>query len=249
MWKNNIEKMKRFLSLILIAAVFTSCQEDVRSNTPGFQGLKDDIFWRANDTRAYISVDGKLSIEALTEYEQVTLSTASANEGIYILGTTNTNNAATYSSSFNGIDLEYATMAVPGPVSNITIADSGTGYTSTPSGTSVATTGGSGSGMTVKVVANAGGNVITATVASRGNGYVAGDLVIVSGGNLNCKLRVSNVQNSNGEVEITEYDNVNMTVTGKFKFNAANANNSPFGGPILNFQYGEFYQIPIYPSL
>jgi hypothetical protein len=60
---------------------------------------------------------------------------------------------------------------------------------------------------------------------------------------------VTNVQNSNGEIQITEYDNVNFTVSGKFKFNAANANNSPFGGPILNFQYGEFYKIPIFPSI
>ena len=40
-----------------------------------------------------------------------------------------------------------------------------------------------------------------------------------------------------------------MTVTGKFKFNAVNSNNSPFAQNILNFQYGEFYKIPIYPAL
>jgi hypothetical protein len=57
------------------------------------------------------------------------------------------------------------------------------------------------------------------------------------------------VQNSNGEIKITEYDNVNMTVSGIFKFNAANTNNSPFGGSILNFQYGEFYKIPVFPSI
>lgn len=243
--------MKRFLSLIFITVLFASCQEDLKSNTPGFQGLKDDVFWRANDARAYLSSDGKLSIEALTAYEQVTLSTTSPDEGIYIFGTVNTDNAATYTSSFNGIDLEYATLTVPGPVSSVAIADSGTGYTSTPnSGAAVATTGGTGSGLTVKVTANAGGNVIDIpSFGSRGNGYVAGDLIIVSGGNLNCKLRVKNVQNSNGQVEITEFDSVNMTVTGKFKFNAVNANNSPFGGPLLNFQYGEFYKVPIFPAL
>ncbi|MDI9256458.1 DUF6252 family protein [Flavobacterium sedimenticola] len=240
--------MKRFLSLILIAIAFTSCQEDVKFNDPGLQALKDDVFWRASDTRAYLTTDGKLTIEAYTQFELLSLSTASANEGVYLLGSTNINNAASYSSEFNGVELEYATVPVPGPVSNIAIADSGTGYTTT-SGSSVATTGGSGSGLTVKVVANAGGNVTSATVVSRGNGYVAGDLVIVSGGNLNCKLRVVNVQNSNGQIEILEYDNVNMTISGKFKFNAVNTNASPFGGPILNFQYGEFYKIPIFPSI
>ena len=238
--------MKRFLPLFIIAIVFSSCQEDLKSNNPGFQGLKDDVFWRANDARAYISATGKLSIEALTQYEQITLNTSSANVGTYVLGTTNTNNSATYTSNFGEIDLQYATVAVPGPVSNITLISGGTGYSS---GTSVVTTGGAGSGLTVNIVANASGVVTSISLSSRGNAYLAGDLITVAGGNVNCKFRILNVQNSNGEIKITEYDNVNMTVSGKFKFNAANANNSPFGGPILNFQYGEFYKVPIYPSI
>ena len=238
--------MKRILALFLIAVAFSSCQEDVKFNTPGFQGLKDDVMWRANDARAYISSTGKLSIEAYTEYEQITLNTNSANIGTYILGTTNTNNSASYSSTFEAINLEYATVAVPGPASSISIVNGGTGYTS---GTSIATTGGNGSGLTVNVATNASGVVTGLTLSSRGNAYMAGDLVTVVGGNLNCKFRITNVQNSNGEIQITNFDNVNMTVSGKFKFNAANTNNSPFGGPILNFQYGEFYKVPIYPSL
>jgi Family of unknown function (DUF6252) len=238
--------MKRFLPLLLVVLAISSCQEDVKFNNPGFQGLKDDVFWRANDARAYISSTGKLTIEALTEYEQITLNTASANVGTYILGTTNINNSATYTSNFGDVELEYATVAVPGPVSSISLVSGGTGYSS---GTSVATTGGAGSGLTVNIVANSSGVVTSVNLSSRGNAYLAGDLITVAGGNVNCKFRVLNVQNSNGEIQITEYDNVNMTVSGKFKFNAANANNSPFGGPILNFQYGEFYQLPIYPSL
>jgi hypothetical protein len=238
-------KMKRFLPLFIIAIAFTSCQEDVKFNNPGFQGLKDDVFWRANDARAYISASGELTIEALTEYETMTLGTSSANEGKYILGTTTTSNFASYSSNFNDIELEYATIAVPGPVSSIALSNAGSGYTS---GSSVATTGGTGSGLTVNVIANASGIVTSLTVSSRGNAYTAGDLITVAAGNNNATFRVVNVQNSNGEIEITEYDTENFTVSGKFKFNAANANDNPFGGPILNFQYGEFYQIPIFPS-
>lgn len=239
--------MKRFLPLFIIAMAFSSCQEDVKFNNPGFQGLKDDVFWRANDARAYINpVNHKLRIEALTEYETVVLTTASYNVGTYILGTTNTLNSATYSSNFNDVALEYATIAVPGPVGTVALAAAGTGYAS---GTSVATTGGSGSGLTVNVVANASGVVTAVTLSSRGNAYVAGDLITISGGNGNAKIWVTNVQNSNGEIQITEYDELNSTVSGKFKFNAANANNSSFGGPILNFQYGEFYKIQIYPEL
>lgn len=241
-----IEKMKNFLSLFIVAVAFSSCQEDVKFNNPGFQGLKDDVFWRANDARAYVSTTGKLSIEALTEYETITLNTASSNVGTYVLGTTNVNNSATYSSNFDDIALEYATIAVPGPASSVSLVNGGTGYSS---GTSIATTGGAGSGLTVNIVANASGVVTSVAISSRGNAYLAGDLITVAGGNVNCKFRVTNVQNSNGEIKITEYDNVNFTVSGKFKFNAANSNGSPFGGPILNFQYGEFYKIPIYPSI
>jgi hypothetical protein len=238
--------MKRFLSLFIIAIAFSACQEDVKFNNPGFQGLKDDVFWRANDARAYVDATGKLSIEALTEYETVTLNTSSTNVGTYVLGTTNINNSATYSSNFDDIALEYATIAVPGPTGSVSLANGGTAYVS---GTSVTTTGGTGSGLTVNIVANGSGIVTSVTVSSRGSGYLAGDLVTVAGGNVDCKIRVTNVQNSNGEIKITEHDNVNFTVSGKFKFNAANSNGSPFGGPILNFQYGEFYKIPIYPSI
>lgn len=238
--------MKRFLPLFIIALAFSSCQEDVKFNNPGFQGQLDDVFWRADDARAYVSETGKLTIEALTAYEKITLKTSSKNPGTYILGTTNVNNSASYSSSFNDVDLEYATIAVPGPAGVVTLTNGGTGYVTAPS---VATTGGTGSGLSVNIVANASGVVTSVTVSSHGNGYVAGDLVTVAGGNVNCKVRVTNVQNSNGEIKITEYDATNLTVSGTFKFNAANSNNSPFGGPILNFQYGEFYKIPIYPSI
>jgi hypothetical protein len=236
--------MKRFLPLFLVVLAISSCQEDIKFNTPGFQGLKDDVFWRANDVRAYISTTGQLSIEALTQYEQITLNTSSANVGTYVLGTTNSTNAASYTSNFNQVELDYETIAVPGPVLSISLVSGGTGYSSQ---TSVATTGGAGSGLTVNIVANASGVVTSVNLSSRGNAYIAGDLITVAGGNVNCKFRVLNTQNSNGEIEITKYDNVNMTVTGKFKFNASNT--GAFGNPILNFQYGEFYKVPILPSL
>ena len=49
----------------------------------------------------------------------------------------------------------------------------------------------------------------------------------------------------NGEIVIEEYDAVNNTVTGTFKFNAENIYNNPLVGPTLNFQYGHFYKTPI----
>ncbi len=48
-----------------------------------------------------------------------------------------------------------------------------------------------------------------------------------------------------GQIVIEEYDAVNNTVSGTFKFNAENIYNNPLVGPVLNFQYGHFYKIPI----
>lgn len=254
-----IEKMKRFLSLIFIAIAISSCQEDVKFNDPGFQGLKDDVLWTANDARAYISSTGRLTVEAYTAFEVLTLGASSAYPGNYLLGTTNVYNFATFSSNLNDVALEYATTPISGPVYNVEIINGGTGYTSDcdlqnngqyTCDSSHNTTGGSGSGLTVAVVANAAGVVTSVVrVTARGNDYLPGDVVTVSQGNVNCTLRVLSTQNSNGQILIQEYDQVNMTVTGEFKFNATNTNNSPFANPILNFQYGKFYKIPIYPSL
>lgn len=252
--------MKRFLFLLTIGIAFSSCQENVKFNTPGFQAQKDDVFWRANDARAYVSATGKLTIEAYTAYEKVTLNANSKNIGTYIVGTTNANNSAMYHSNFNDTVIDYATLAVPGPVYSVAVINGGTGYTSDctqqlPNNEYVCTlshdtSGGTGSGLKVALVANTSGAVTAIIkVTARGNGYVPGDIVTVALGGVNCKLRVLNTQNSNGEIEITKYDNVNFTVTGKFKFSAVNVNDNPLTGPLLNFQYGEFYKIPIYPSM
>lgn len=238
--------MKRFLPLFIIALAFSSCQDDVRFSNPGLQGLKDDVFWRGNDVRAYISGTGELTIEAYQGFDLLTLGTSSANEGTYALGTINSDNFASYTSTINDEDLEYATVAVPGPVSSVNILNSGLTYVTA---TNVATTGGSGSGLIVNITANPAGQVTKVEFASRGNGYVAGDVITVAGGNLNCKLRVANVQNSNGEIEILEYDNINGTISGKFKFNATKTSTNPFGDEMLNFAHGEFYKIRIYPSI
>ncbi|TDP58722.1 DUF6252 family protein [Flavobacterium dankookense] len=237
--------MKKLLSLFIILVAFSSCEENVKFSDPGFQALQNDVFWRANDARAYLT-DGKLTIEAYTEYETVTLGTSNTNLNKFSLGTINPDNFATYSSSLDGFELEYATIPSPGPVSAITLVSGGTGY---EDASSVATTGGSGSGLSVNLTTNASGVVTNIALSSRGNAYMAGDLITVTGGNLNCRFRILNVQNSNGEIEITKFDNVKMTVSGKFKFNAVNTNNNPLGGEIMNYQQGEFYNVPIYPSL
>ncbi|WP_276976590.1 DUF6252 family protein [Flavobacterium filum] len=48
-----------------------------------------------------------------------------------------------------------------------------------------------------------------------------------------------------GQIEITEYDDVNGTVSGNFRFNAYNVLNNPIGGEILNFNQGVFYKVQV----
>ena len=156
--------MKKQLLFIFLLFAFISCTDDVKFNSPSFEGRKDNVFWRAVDSRAILTSNGSLSIEAFTRNEKVTLKTTSTLPQTYILGT-GTAIIATY-------DLREASGTV---------------------------------------------------TFSTGTGI------------------------GNGEIIIEEYDAVNKTVTGTFKFNAENIFNNPLIGPILNFQYGRFYKVPVTP--
>jgi hypothetical protein len=152
---------KQFLYLFLLFA-FISCESDVEFNNPSFEGQKDNVFWRAVDSKAILAANGSLTIEAYTRNEKVTLKTTSTTAQTYPLGTS-TSKTATY------------------------------------------------------VITDANGTITFST------GIGIGD----------------------GQIVIEEYDAVNKTVSGTFKFNAENINNNPLVGPILNFQYGVFYKVPV----
>lgn len=233
--------MKKLISLLMLLVVFTSCTEDVKFNNPAVQGLKDNVLWRANDSRATIGPNNALTIEAYTQFETLTLKTTSTNVGTYILGTTNQANEASYVLSNGDQNLEYRTLPVLGSVQNLTLTNGGTGYVAA---ISVPTTGGTGTGLKVNIEINASGVVIEVKVSSPGNGYRSGDIITISGGNGNAKCVVRN-----GEIKITEFDPTNMTISGTFMFNAQNFNNNPLGGDVLNFQEGVFYKVKILPTL
>ena len=154
---------KHFLFLIVLFSLF-SCQEDVKFNNPAFQGMKDNVFWRAVQTTARVNSGGALVIEAYTATEIVTLKTNSAAAATYFIGTTPTSTA---------------TYAVTDPLTKETITFS--------------------------------------------SGFGVG----------------------NGQIVITEYDAVEKTISGTFKFNLENTFDNPLAGPNLNFQYGVFYKIPV----
>ncbi|HLF50697.1 DUF6252 family protein [Flavobacterium sp.] len=100
--------MKNLISLLMLLVVFTSCTEDVKFNNPAVQGLKDNVLWRANDSRATLGPNNSLVIEALTQYETLTLKTTSTNVGVYPLGTSDSKKA-TFVFSKDGVELTYAT--------------------------------------------------------------------------------------------------------------------------------------------
>lgn len=246
--------MKKIASLIAVLVLFSSCQEDVKFNNPGFQAYRDGLLFRGIDVKAYKSAStGALSLVALAQDEDVTIDVANSAKGTYYFGTTALATNASYNSSFNNVNLSYETVLIFGPVANMSAAMTagGTGYVSdcTLSGgqytctNSHQTTGGSGSGLSLSVITNASGAVTSVKVASPGNGYKAGDLITIVGGSNNAKVKVLNVEGSNGEIVITE--NTGDTVSGNFKFNAANISGNPDGGELVNFQYGTFYKVPV----
>ena len=50
---------------------------------------------------------------------------------------------------------------------------------------------------------------------------------------------------SAGEVKITEYDTDAKTITGTFRFNSLIVDDNPLVIPILNFQQGIIYKVPV----
>lgn len=48
-----------------------------------------------------------------------------------------------------------------------------------------------------------------------------------------------------GQIVLTEYDSVNKTVSGTYRFNAYNTTNNPLGNTLVNFKQGVFFKISI----
>jgi len=74
-----------------------------------------------------------------------------------------------------------------GSVSDVSIIDGGTGYT-TYSGVSTTSLSGGGRELTLDIVANSSGEITDVTIANDGNNYQAGDIVRVYGGNATVKI-------------------------------------------------------------
>ena len=230
--------MKKIFSIVVLALLFVSCENDIKTNSPAFQGEKDNVFWRAADSKATINAGGTVSLNAYTDKELVAI-TVPNSVGIHNLGTSNLAINASYSYSNEGTLAYYETSLIEGPVYKLTgITNAGTGYASL-NGNNVNTTGGSGNGLTLSIITNTAGAITKATIASRGTGYKAGDVVTVNGGNGNASVGVLNILKSNGVVEIKKIEG--NAYTGTFSFNAVDEN-----GNVVNFNKGNFYKVPAY---
>lgn len=230
--------MKKIFSIVALTLLLVSCENDVKTNSPAFQGEKDNVFWRAADSKVTINTDGTVSINAYSDKELVTVTLPNA-VGTYNLGTSDQDINATYSYNNDGTVEFYETSLIEGPVYRLAgVIASGSGYASL-NGNNVNTTGGSGNGLTLKITTNTAGNVTAATIASRGVGYKAGDVVTINGGNGNATVRILNIMKSNGVVEIDKIEG--NAYTGTFSFNVVDDN-----GNVVNFNKGTFYKVPAF---
>ena len=228
--------MKKIVALLSVVLMMSSCTEEIKTNTPAFQAQFGEEVWRAKTVRVTPNENGGITITALTNYEQITLNTSSANAGTYYFGSTNADDFATYSFETDSDFGDYDTSIYEGPVYKIAgVVNPGSNYIQS---NNALTTGGSGSGLKVATVTGTAGTITDVNIVSRGDGYKAGDVVTIVGGDNNATIRVLNVQQSNGEIIIEKIEN--GTYTGTFKFSAVDEL-----GEVVTFSQGVFYKAPL----
>lgn len=155
--------MKKIFHLVLLLFIISSCTEDVKFNNPAFQGLKDNVFWRATSYKAHLSTAGNVVVEGSLGFEKVILELPSAAAQTYVLGIDDASKASFLNSVPSSQTVEF--------------------HTGTNKG--------------------------------------------------------------NGQIVITEYNAENKTISGTFKFNAVNSNESDTENPKVSFTEGVFYKIPV----
>ncbi len=233
--------MKRILFLTLISFLLLSCAEDIRLNSPGFQASKNNKLWVGVNLSATKSATGQVNIVAQGDDGTVDLRISNFNLGTYYLGTNSSSNFASYNTTVGGLLVNYTTSPLIGSVATIEspILFAGDSYIASNSAT---TTGGTGSGLTVKTEVSLG-TVTNVSILSPGINYTPGDIITIVGGNNFAQFVVQNVEGSNGQITIT--DKSNGTITGSFKFIAKSANPVPNGSEFVSFQSGNFFKIPV----
>lgn len=65
--------MRKFALCCSLVFLISSCSEEIVFNNPSVQGLKDNVFWRALQSKAVLSKEGTIEIEAVTLKETLKL--------------------------------------------------------------------------------------------------------------------------------------------------------------------------------
>ena len=237
-----VYQMKKILGFFTIISLFVNCANEVRFSEPGLQANKNNVVWRAFEIKGSRNADGSVTIVANADDGSITLKIASSAKGKYVLGTTNSNNKASHTIVLSsGMPYIFDTTPIAGPAAAISsLFSGGTAYTASTN--AATTTSGVGSGLTVSTTVSAG-TVTKATILSPGNNYFTGDVITIVGGNNFANFAVLNVEESNGEINIT--DNSDGTLTGTFQFNAKSPTANLNGSQNVGFQNGNFFRIPL----
>ena len=223
--------MKKIGTLLLLALSFTSCINDVTLNDPAFATYINGTYKQAKQASISLNGNGGLVLTASFDEGILTINTTDVIIGTYFAGS---QDQSTFS-SYLGINGAFTSQAVGGPAYLTSLITPGSGYSNA---TNVLTTGGSGSGLLLDIEANTNGEIIDYTVVARGSNYLAGDIVTVDLGNQNAEIEVINVQQSNGVINITNYEN--GLYTGTFSLNLTDDD-----GNTTTFSDGNFYRIPL----
>lgn len=100
--------MKKWMFILSVLFLLSSCAEDVKFNNPAFQTLKDNGFWRAQYYTASISPSGNMIVTGYLGSEKVTLQTASPVAQNYVLGVDDISKAS-YSDTLTSQLAEFST--------------------------------------------------------------------------------------------------------------------------------------------
>jgi hypothetical protein len=97
--------------------------------------------------------------------------------------------------------------------------------------------------LTLKMpLPNATNPIPITSILGTGSASIATFTYIENGQNI---LYSTGSNAEDGQIILKEYDAINKTVSGSFRFNSFNMTNNSLGNPIVNFTSGVFYKIPV----
>lgn len=222
----------------MISLFFNSCQQEIeQNNEPGFLSNKNNVVWKATTIKTS-KIGNSLILEVRNGQENLYVTTTSTDVGTYHLGTSNSNNFATFTQDIDGTLVTYNTSVIEGPVLSFNgIINAGDLYVSGIANTS---SNGNGQGLRVKTTVTLG-KVQSIELVSPGIGYKSGDIVTILGGNGLAKFLIKDVVFSNGFVKITQ--NKAGIITGEFRLTASRNTSHPFADDYVTFSEGNFYNL------